>query len=67
VAALAAAITIVYGVTDEFHQSFVPGRSADAYDLAADAAGALAGTGACWAWGIIRRSRPRRAPPRDEL
>jgi VanZ family protein len=53
-------LTIAYGVTDEFHQSFVPGRSAEAYDLFADAIGAIAGTAACWAWGIISRSPDER-------
>lgn len=46
-------ITIAYGASDEFHQSFVPGRSAEWIDLLADAGGALTGTAACWAWGII--------------
>jgi len=49
-------ITIGYGATDEVHQLFVPGRSGDVYDLMADAGGALAGTIACWAWGIISSS-----------
>jgi VanZ family protein len=35
----AIAIGILYGMTDEFHQSFVPGRSANIPDLAADAIG----------------------------
>lgn len=30
-----------YGVIDEVHQSFVPGRSASVFDVAADATGAL--------------------------
>ncbi len=34
-------ISALYGVTDEFHQHFVPGRSTDVFDLLADAAGAL--------------------------
>jgi VanZ family protein len=53
-AAAAWAIASGYGATDEWHQSFVPGRSADVRDWFADAAGALLGAGACWAWGIIR-------------
>ena len=34
-------LTIVYGASDEFHQSFVPNRDASVYDLMADALGAL--------------------------
>ena len=52
VAAAAVAITITYGATDELHQLFVPGRTADVYDLMADAAGALAGTIVCVVWGL---------------
>jgi VanZ family protein len=40
---LSAAMTTLYGFTDEFHQLFVPGRSADLYDVLADAVGGLAG------------------------
>jgi VanZ family protein len=60
-AVAAVLIATGYGMTDEFHQSFVPGRSMEWYDLYADAIGALAGTAACWAWGIISLSarRPR--------
>ena len=47
-------IATAYAASDEWHQSFVPGRSADVADWFADTAGALAGAGACWAWGIIR-------------
>jgi VanZ family protein len=35
----AALFTVGYGVTDEFHQSFVPGRDASVYDVLADAVG----------------------------
>jgi len=34
---------IAYGFSDEFHQSFVPGRTATFGDLAADGLGTLAG------------------------
>lgn len=37
------AVAVLYGVTDEIHQSFVPYRSADWRDLIADAIGASAG------------------------
>lgn len=53
------AIAAFYGATDEFHQSFVPGRSADVWDLAADAAGAALAVVAFGAFGIIARSRGR--------
>jgi VanZ family protein len=42
-ALLASAIAGAYGATDEWHQSFVPGRSADRFDLVADVVGAAAG------------------------
>ncbi|HHO48258.1 MAG TPA: hypothetical protein ENN06_07370 [Desulfobacteraceae bacterium] len=32
---------LLHGLADEFHQSFIPGRTASWADLAADAAGAL--------------------------
>jgi len=56
-ALLAIAITVAYGVTDEVHQTFVAGRTADIADLYADAAGGLLATVACWAWGIISTRR----------
>lgn len=61
VAAATLLITIGFGATDELHQMFVPNRSADEYDLLADAAGAGAGLIACWAWGII--AAPNRRVP----
>jgi VanZ family protein len=48
-------ITVLYGATDEYHQSFVPGRDASAYDLLADAWGAVGAAGVIRAWGIIAR------------
>ena len=49
-------IAVLYGLSDELHQSFVPARTADLRDVAADAIGAAAGLAAVWACGIIRRS-----------
>src|ERR1700733_4225674 len=42
--ALAVAIASVYAATDEFHQFFVPQRSADVADWLADVIGATAGS-----------------------
>lgn len=36
------AVTL-YGILDEFHQYFVPGRNSDIYDVIADATGAMLG------------------------
>lgn len=33
--------TMVFGISDEFHQMFTPGRSSDMLDLAADTVGGL--------------------------
>ncbi|HLF87181.1 MAG TPA: VanZ family protein [Nitrospiria bacterium] len=38
---LAIILTILYGISDEFHQLFVPSRSSDPYDVVADASGAI--------------------------
>lgn len=53
VALLAFLVAAGYGVFDEVHQSFVPGRSAELADWFADAGGAAIGIVVCWAWGII--------------
>ena len=37
----ALAATVLYSLTDEFHQSFVPNRHPDVFDLATDFAGAV--------------------------
>jgi VanZ family protein len=36
---VAAAISLLYAITDEWHQSFVPGRDADPLDVVVDACG----------------------------
>ena len=53
-AVVAIAIAVGYAATDEFHQMFVPGRSADVNDLLADTVGVVLGTGLCWAWRHFR-------------
>jgi VanZ family protein len=52
-ALVAVAIATLYAVTDEFHQSFVPNRTADVQDLIADVVGAAMGAFVCWLWGIL--------------
>ena len=46
---VAFALTVVYAFSDEFHQSFVPGRVADPLDLLWDGLGAVLAL-ALWAW-----------------
>ena len=48
-------ISTLYGLSDECHQLFVPGRTFDLLDLAADAVGSAAGACGASAWSIIRR------------
>lgn len=56
---LSVAATTAYGLSDEWHQSFVAGRSAEAGDVAADLAGSLIGS---WLYlqcfGVRKRSGP---------
>jgi VanZ family protein len=47
------AIAALYGVSDEIHQIFVPGRSPEVLDVVADVTGAVVAAGAIRAWGII--------------
>jgi VanZ family protein len=54
-AALAVLLAALYGVSDEWHQSFVPGRSPDAADLGADAIGATLAVAVGWALTASRR------------
>jgi VanZ family protein len=56
--AIALAISIIYGITDEIHQVFVPGRAFQISDLAMDAAGSIIGIAAGWL--LYNRGRLRR-------
>ena len=64
-AVVAAAIAVGYAVTDEVHQMFVPGRSAELNDLLADAMGVVAGASLVWLWGLVAGQRPEAATSRD--
>ena len=52
---MAVVISTLYGVSDEYHQLFVPGRSFDVFDMLADLIGSVVGASAVGAWSIIRR------------
>ena len=47
----AAAIAITYAVSDELHQSYVPGRDSDPFDVLVDAAGIATALGLAYARG----------------
>jgi VanZ family protein len=55
---LAILLTSAYGVSDEWHQSFVPGRHSSVGDWAADTAGALVAAGVYY-WYESRTSREK--------
>lgn len=42
-AAITAVLCVFYGISDEWHQSFVPGRSVSAFDVMYDGIGGLIG------------------------
>lgn len=52
---LAFSVAFLYGITDEWHQSFIPGRTPDWRDNLTDAIGA-----ACGLWVVTRLARTRR-------
>ncbi|MDR3225306.1 MAG: VanZ family protein [Clostridiales Family XIII bacterium] len=56
---LALLIGVLYAISDEFHQSFVPGREMAAFDVCVDSAGVLLGAGLAtlFARGERRRGR----------
>ena len=54
--AAAAAIAFLYALSDEWHQSFVPGRDADALDVVVDALG-IAAAGWVLSRRFVARSR----------
>jgi len=53
-------IAVVYAISDEWHQSFVPDRDSDPVDVLVDACGAAAAVGVSYWWSVRRAaSRPR--------
>lgn len=55
------ALCAVYALTDEWHQTFVPGRTAAWDDLVADGTGAAAAVLLGWVAGLLVRRRRERA------
>ena len=58
-AAISVIAVIVYGVLDEFHQRFVPGRTPDVLDASADAIGGLISAAVLYVNSKRRRTTPR--------
>lgn len=50
VAVLAVTLTTAYGVSDEMHQSFVPPREMDPWDVVADAVGGTLAAAPLYIW-----------------
>lgn len=48
VSGLALTLAVLFGISDEYHQSFIPFRRIDVYDLAADVVGAILAQSAVW-------------------
>lgn len=59
---LAVVAAALWGAIDEYHQSFVPGRSSDSFDALADTLGAIVGAAIYAALVALlrRRTRPSR-------
>ncbi len=57
IAILAVVVAALYGVSDEFHQSFVPSRDPDVWDVVADAIGAAVSAGVLYSWSLWSRRR----------
>jgi VanZ family protein len=62
-AATALLVAALYACSDEYHQSFVPARTASIRDVAIDTVGAAGGIALCWAVIVRRARRPRPLAP----
>jgi len=58
-------IAVLYAVTDEFHQSFTPGRTPAVMDMMIDSFGAAMGVG--WRSGAVDRTQPSLFSPLSTL
>ncbi|MDE5414019.1 VanZ family protein [Alkalihalobacterium chitinilyticum] len=52
---VALVICILYAITDEVHQLFIPGRSGEVRDVLIDTAGASVGIGLYWLFSRLRQ------------
>ncbi|MCA9399450.1 MAG: VanZ family protein [Candidatus Omnitrophica bacterium] len=53
-------LAILYGLSDEYHQAFVPGRTSSAADFLADSLGAILGAWIYWVRGnLIKKNKLR--------
>jgi hypothetical protein len=64
---LAVLIVSAFGVTDEWHQSFVPGRSCDVFDWLADTLGAALAVTLYVKWTWYRRLLEIRVAPQRQV
>ena len=63
---LAAGLALIYGLTDEFHQTFVPGRAASLKDILVDGIGAGVAALALYYLLALRERLTRRARSHSE-
>ena len=56
---LSVLLAVLYGVTDELHQAFVPERTAEVADLTADAVGAMVAAGLIRTWQSVVKAQHR--------
>jgi VanZ family protein len=59
--AVAGAISVLYAISDEWHQSFVPNRDSDPVDVLVDSAGVATALALSY-WWSTRRAASRRRP-----
>jgi VanZ family protein len=60
---LTVGLVTLYGLLDEFHQYYVPGRTVEIYDALADACGGILGACAMYYLSSILASRSPAQPP----
>jgi hypothetical protein len=63
--AMAWILTLIFAVTDETHQAFVPGRTSAIFDVGVDGIGALAGLSPTILFTLRTLNRNSRLPPKN--